>query len=643
MKKIILLLLLISITSNLFCQNYSYDSIYQPIPGITGKAQFTYKLAGEEKKIKDGEFTFIRENKDSLAETNATYNFWEGEYDDNLKIDKWQYEVKHHIVKINEISDVELDYDIITEDETLFLTYQDGYPAGDLAMRTILYIDGEKVKTLENLETSFQDKKMTGKFDYILTNRERDSISVIGNISKGLMDGIWEFNYFAEDLKEIRTYDRGILLSLEQLKNNQTINKIEFPISEGLKAVLNNESTNVELANRPLSLIFSDGYPRTSKYIKVQQKGEKLIQDIIKEIFKYDPELKPLENLPLGTNRAFYPLSDEESSRLEDWKEIESAYRRKIDSISNLEIENLNLVENEDIQKALQWKQKQDSLNEYIKPWNDILYKDQLPFYNREGLLVDYAKELLSEDTLVINGKEIIYDYQTEAEADNFLMYVAGNFEERNKVADSLIINLTSALEELRLNREIGQINDDISSTREEISKKFEGSLGDGKLDNIAKTTKNYFYRDSLPKLVNEFLEDSKDDALQIEKGKTILRQLELLETIWKTGEKITQLTSRIDTLYTDYTFDPFTYSEQVPVRKKKTLYNEINDNIIETLKDQARSAYRDPEEVLKKLNSIQRMQDRLIFMEDKNTKSLERRLRRSDSFNEKIKLLNSL
>jgi len=122
MKKIVLLVFLVNlIFSNVFSQNYSYDSIYQPIPGITGKAQFTYKLANEEKKIKDGEFTFLRENKDSLAETNATYNFWEGKYEDNLKVDEWKYEVKNHIVKINEISDVALDYDILTEDDTLKL------------------------------------------------------------------------------------------------------------------------------------------------------------------------------------------------------------------------------------------------------------------------------------------------------------------------------------------------------------------------------------------------------------------------------------------------------------------------------------------------------------------------------------------
>ncbi|WP_037320478.1 hypothetical protein [Salegentibacter sp. Hel_I_6] len=644
MKKTILLLLLtVLISSTLMGQDYSYDSIYQPIPGVTGKAQFTYKLANEDEKIKDGEFTFLRENKDSLAETSATYNFWEGEYKNNLKVDTWKYEVKNHIVRINEISDIELDYDILTEDETLYLTYKDGYPEGDLAMETILYIDGNRIKTLENLETSFLNQTMTGRFDYILANRDQDSISVAGNIVNGLMDGVWEFNYFTEDLQEIRTYNRGILLELERIKNNTSIEKIEFPISEGLQAALSNEQTNVELANRPLSLNFSDGYPRTSKYIKAQQKGEKVIQNILERIFKYDPEIKPLENLPLGANRAFYPLSDEEASRLEAWKEIENTYRKNIDSISNLEIENLNLVENDDVQQALQWKQKQDSLNEYIKPWNNIFYKDQLPFYNRKGLLVNYAKELLSRDTIYVNEKEFIYDYTTKNETDNFLIYVVENFEKRNEQADTLISNLTAAVDDLKLDREIGQINDEVSSTREKITKLFRGKLKNDDLDEIAKTAKNHFYRDSLPKLVNRFLEDANDDAVQIQRGRDILRQLELFETIWETSKRINELSGRIDTLYTDYTFDPFTYSEEVPVRKKKTLYNEINDNIIGSLKNQAKDAYRDPEEVLKKLNSILRMQDRLIFMEDKNTRNLERKLRRSDSYSEKVELLNSL
>lgn len=644
MKRSILLLFLINfICTNLFGQNYSYDSIYQPIPGITGKAQFTYKLANEDEKIKDGEFTFLRENKDSLAETSATYNFWEGKYENNQKVDDWSYEVKHHIVKINEISDVELDYDILTEDEIMEVTYRDGYPAGDLLMETILYVDGNRVKTLEYLKTQFQNKRMTGKFDYIIANRENDSISVIGNMVNGLMDGIWEFNYFSEDIQEIRTYNKGILLSLERNENGRTIEEIEYPLSEGLQAALANEQTDVELVNRPLSLTFSDGYPRNSKYIKAQKKGEKLIQNILKAIFKYDPQIEPMEQLPLGANRAFYPLNSEEEDALEEWKEIENKYRKNIDSITNLEIENLNLVENADIQKALKWKQKQDSLNEYIKPWNDIFYKEQLPFYNREGLLVNYAKKLLAQDTLMVQGERLIYDYGSEKESDNFLLYVTENFKQRNELADSLIINLTSAIEDLRLDKEIGRLNDKVSRTRKNIKELYSNQLNDESLDEIVKQTKNNFYQDSLPQLVNNFLEESADDAIQLERGNSILRQLELLETIWKTGERITELEGKIDTLYTEYTFDPFTYSDQVPVRKKKTLYNEINNTIIEGLKNQARAAFRDPEEVLKKFNSIQRMQDRLIFMEDKNTKNLERKLRRTDSFNEKLELLRSL
>lgn len=283
MKRSILLLFLVNlICASVFGQNYSYDSIYQPIPGITGKAQFTYKLANEDKKIKDGEFTFLRENKDSLAETSATYNLWEGKYANNQKVDDWSYEVKHHIVKINEISDVELDYDIVTEDEIMELSYSNGYPSGDLLMETILYVDGNRVKTLEYLKTQFQNEKMTGRFDYIIANRENDSISVIGNMVNGLMDGIWEFNYFTEDLQEIRTYDRGILLSLQRNENGRTIEEIEYPLSDGLQAALANEQTDVELVNRPLSLTFSDGYPRTSKYIQAQKKVKSLFKIFLK-------------------------------------------------------------------------------------------------------------------------------------------------------------------------------------------------------------------------------------------------------------------------------------------------------------------------------------------------------------------------
>src|SRR5690606_42005167 len=97
-----------------------------------------------------------------------------------------------------------------------------------------------------------------------------------------------------------------------------------------------------------------------------------------------------------------------------------------------------------------------------------------------------------------------------------------------------------------------------------------------------------------------------------------------------------------LDSLYTDYVFDPFTYSDNVPTRLKKRLYNIVTEEMNTQLIEKAQTDYTQPGEVLKRLNKIYALQDRLFFLVDKNTIKLERKLRRAKSLNERLNLLNA-
>lgn len=641
-KTLILSCFLLTVFSAFAQQTRTYDSIYQPAPGITGEAQFEYILNDEGERIKNGEFLFEREVRDSLTPTTATYNRWEGQFNNNIKVGSWLYETKNHKVEINEISEINLDYDIFTEDEILEINYAEGFPEGELFLESTLYINNNRVKNLKYFETEFIDGRMNGDFEFILSDEEKDLVSVIGEVSNGLMSGLWEFNYHEENLVETREYDRGILLRLTKTEDNEIIQELNFPLSEGLQAALNNEETNVELVNNPLSLRFSDGYPRTSEYIKAQEKGEEVIEMIFDEIFQYDENIDPTEQLPLGTNRGFYPLSSEEQERLEEWTEVEATFRNNIQQLKNLEIDNLDFVEDPDIQTILKWSEKQEELEEYIKPWNNILSKAQAEFYNREGLLVDYSYNLLQSDTLQINDEEVILEYEPREKGDNFLLYIVENFKDRNKMGDSLIKTFSVELEELEINQEISEVNKQISRQKEEVDSIYEFLPEHEKTRNTLYNVKSHYINNVYPDEFEEFT-TAADEGEQVQAGRDIIVQLELLKNIRETGEQIAERHLEVDSLYTDYTFDPFTYSDRVPVRRKKRLYNLVNDDIINRIIDRANSSYLEPREVLKDLQLAYQMQERLIFLEDKNTSRLERRLRRSDSLNERIELLNSL
>lgn len=620
----------------------TFDSIYTPAGGEPGKAKFEYYEDREGRKIKHGDFTFIRENRPESSGTTAVYEFWKGRYNENVKVGEWVYETRKHLVDIRNISDVNLDYSILTEEEVLNITYNNGFPEGEILMESTLYANKEPVKKLKNFRTNLQNGRIHGEFEFLAANETEDSLSVYGRVENGLMVEEWGFNYFYDDRRETRNYERGVLLELTKAGGDQEPKILDFPISDGLRAALNNEETTVELANKPLSLHFSDGYPRTSVYIQEQQKGEDALLAILKDVFRYDPGIDLSRQLPLGTNRGFYPLSSEERDYLAEWPEVEALYRNTLQELNSMRIENLNVVQDDDIQLILNWAERQQDLREYIKPWNNILSKEQIEYYNREGLLVDYAQNLLARDTITYGDEQEIFQYAPREERENFLLYIVDNFKDRNKVGDSLMQVFANKMETLEINREIAGLDETIRKKKEEVDSIFSIPVNYPGLDNLLSRTYNNFDENIYEKNLDRFLYHD-ELSEKIEVGQNLVVNLEILKEIHSAAVDISTRHEQIDELYTELTFDPFTFSDQVPVRKKKRLYNLVAGDIMGGLINRAGENVSEPTEVLKDLQLALQMQERLVFLEDKNTRRLERRLRRSNSLNDRIELLNSL
>lgn len=620
----------------------TYDSIYTPAPDLRGKATFEYYEDSEGRKIKDGAFRFVREERTPNSHTTAVYNSWTGQYDENEKVGEWTYEKRQHLVSINEISEVNLDYSVVTIDEILKINYAAGFPNGKIQLESTLYADKKPLKRLKFFETEISQGRMQGEFNFFLADENEEILTIYGNLQDGLMVGKWDFNYLQNEEMETREYENGILLSMLRSSEEFETETIEFPISEGLAAALKGKESRVELANKPLSLHFSDGYPRTSVYIRVQQKGEDALRMLLEEIFQYDRQIDISQRLPLGTNRGFYPLYSEERKKLVEWAEEEALYRHTISELNNLRIESLHLVKDDAIASILEWTKKQEEIRDYIKPWNNILSTEQVEYYNREGLLKEYARDLLHADTVHVGGETTIIEYEPKEEPENFLYYIVDNFRDRNRVGDSLITEFSEKVETLEVNREIAGLQDAIITTREEVDSIYEIPVNVNPLDQLLQKVKRDFgnrvYREEFQRFRQE-----EDQSQKISIGQELVVNLELMKEIHETTVLIAERTEEIDELYTDLVFDPFTFSDQVPVRKKKRLYNFVTEEVIEPLLSRASRNTSEPAEVLKDLQLVYQMQERLRFLEDKNTRRLERRLQKSKSLDESVELLNSL
>ncbi|MDT0690105.1 hypothetical protein RM549_09940 [Salegentibacter sp. F188] len=629
--------------SNSFAQQtQTYDSTYQISPGVTGNARFEYYLDKEGNRVKHGNFTFTRQEKQDSSSAKAFSTLRKGDFVHNVKQGEWIYQTKTHNIEIVDISDEGPDYSVHTVDENLNITYEEGIPVNEILLEANLYKNETFQKRLKYFKSSIVQGKLHGDFEFFAADKEMDIVAVDGQVENGLMQGVWNFNYFKDSTQEERTYDQGILLELVKKNENAVVDEIEFPLSEGLKALLQNEESEVELAGKPLSLNFSDGYPRTSLYIKEQEKGKNVLTMILQEIFQYDSNLDITQQLPLGANRGFYPLSSDERNDLSKWTETEAEFRNKLQQLNNLRIDNIQLVQDRELQVFLKWAKEQDRLEEYIRPWKNILSREQIEYYNREGLLVDYAYNLLSTDTVSIDGEKTIFNYSPEEKGNNFLHFIVENFEDRNEVADSLLQAFSNRIESIEIDREISAFSDSISAGKTEIDSLYRIPSGYGLQDKVLDEIKIYFDKQIYPQELEEFNE-SEDIGARTATATDLLAEIELLKEIFGTAQNIAERREETDELYTELTFDPFTYSDQVPVRKKKRLYNYVTEEVIEGLIERAGSNYQDLTAVLKDLQLAYSIQDRLIFLEDKNTRRLERRLRRSGSLEDSVELLNSL
>ena len=95
-----------------------------------------------------------------------------------------------------------------------------------------------------------------------------------------------------------------------------------------------------------------------------------------------------------------------------------------------------------------------------------------------------------------------------------------------------------------------------------------------------------------------------------------------------------------IDELYTEYVFDPFTFTERVPSRLKRRLYELVAVQMFNQMVDRA-TASNDPFNCEKVLNQLYEVQGSMYVLKDRNTKKLEGRLKRHDDLDERLNILS--
>lgn len=303
-----------------------YDSTYITSNGVKGKATFEYYYDLDHLRVKNGPFKFKSDTTDSVPTSIVKELQIEGEYSENKKVREWLYQLTSREIDILEIKDSELIYDLKTYRTLIRGNYDRGTPSGNWSIQTTLINNKSENKTVETTEITLRRGYAEGTFTHQSIDKNDNLIKVTGQFEEGFFDGQWRFNYTKDSLavEEIRSYSKGILTY--SLINEDTIS---FPLSPKTRASLNG-SERGNMVKAPISIEFEDGYPQTSLFMRTQQTGNRFMRTIQNKLMQFDQDILQQQSVIFGSNRAIYPLTEEEEALISAWNEAESEFQNEV-------------------------------------------------------------------------------------------------------------------------------------------------------------------------------------------------------------------------------------------------------------------------------------------------------------------------
>lgn len=637
MKYILTFLLLLFGLTETFAQYLIYDSLYTIREELVGHAKFEYKVDGLSKVSKEGPFHFNYENieyeKDLMHFKKET---WTGEFEDDKKVGRWLYHRKNSSIQIQGFEGRDLQYFVETKIADIKAKYKEGIPEGDWEYLGLL-IDEKSMETVtEDIQVSFLDGKFHGDIFCTLVNGE-DSVTINGYSDEGLLEGSWIFKF--NDHFEERKYERGVLLELIDMHlNGDTIKHIVYPLSNILKEVLKNSNTEIQSSG---TLIFNDGYVSNSNLIKSQIEGNQVLVQMIELLLKNDETSSGKKFIPLGIYRHTYPFTESEKIALLELDSLFESYQFKLHLIKNEDIIDLAYSDDFLTRRTINWLNKEIDFVEYMNGFFGENIQHTLSKIHRDGVIVDTLRSHIDTSKLMVDSHMVILNFNNKTiHENNLISYLVNNFEARHLLADSFYNEFKIKIESMLLDTALILKNRRIISLFEMLDSNIINKENDPLInDLITRLHDNY-----LDHIVNmeyqEFLDNAQDKQHQIQLGDSILQELHSIEEIYSLIGEISSRRLKIDELYTEYVFDPFTYTDSIPSRIKRKLYELICTEMFKQFISIATNSS-DPFTCLNHLEELYEIQGYMFELKERKTRKLESQLRKEKDLDIRIKILN--
>jgi hypothetical protein len=585
-----------------------------------------------EKKMWNGPYRFQSQHK-KTAPTWENRNYIEiGYYTDGIENGEWTYTEQTTALKIEDLQVSGLKYRINTVLKSHKGNWRKGVRYGDWSYEVTENPTDNK-QLIETLNYKFENGWLNGPIAY---ENKREHIKVSGQFAEGMMVGDWTWNY-SDSVTEHRLYEKGVLISLETYTKTDT-QQWMFPLSTRCLDALKSRDKTGDLVHYPMSLTFSDGYPKQSPWVQIQKNGLVALEYIHERISAFLPNWKSEMGLAFGTNRCIYPLSGEEELQLSKCLEL----RQNWELVLNHVRDTLSLVERYPQQQALSnklrlWLQIQENRLNYTQTWREIMETGRLVYYNREGQLFKFAQDLLHADTLHYKKGFELIEYPSKGK--NFMTYLVENTQSRIDTANFWLDSLIAIQKRYELSKFMLQLSAQIQSTHDSLLRTcIVDTLPYGLFYGYLKDVSTLFLGEAFERRYQSFLSEAEIQKEQ-SKGDSLLSDLKRLDQLRYRSVQLNKLWRFIDTFYTEQRIDAFTF-ERLKVRTKKRFYEQL---VSYTRAEIALQENLPLSQRLESTQSLRRIFQSFLGVRDRQTNAFERKLMKAKNHAERRAIWESL
>ena len=272
---------------------------------------------------------------------------------------------------------------------------------------------------------------------------------------------------------------------------------------------------------------------------------------------------------------------------------------------------------------------------------SQVFLSKEIEYYYRDNLILKQAFHLLETDSIHIDNKVKAIHYETsEEDKKNVFTYLLSNYQERIKVGKLLDAELSKNETSSSLEDELERLPKRIAAERAKLDSIYNPDKRDKNVDLLLTHINDNFLEGTIETNYEQF-KTTKDLDEKKQLRDSILIDLNGINQIYSLATSISERYTYVDSLYTEYVFDAFTFSDNVPSRIKKKLFDQVQKVQTDLIN---RAIETDtPQECLKVIQEISNIQVILIYLRDKQTKPLEKSLNRANTLDEKLNLMHEV